>query len=573
MTNKASRVGILRAMLIAALLPGCRGCNKLETRPPDPTHLTTGHKGVVVSVSGPASDVGLSVLQSGGNAVDATVAAAFALAVTHPQVGGLGGGGILLVHPGTADGKPQSFDYRERAPMAAIPTQFGGDDQPTSPKAVAVPGTVRGLASVHGTSGRLPWTKLLAPAVALAREGFAIDGALAGALNGVLAEKGDFAELRRVFTKPGGGAWKAGDRLKQPDLARTMETIALQGADAFYKGPIANAIVAEMAHGGGLVTLADLEAYRSVGRVPLSTRYRDRFDVFVPSPPDAGGIALLQELHMLENYDLKKWGRWAPETSHVMAEAMRRANDERVLHVGDTSFAAVPPQMSKRPYGLALAKDIDLEKATTGGGSLSDKLMSTENAVSTQISVVDDKGMAVASAFTLQRNWGSRIVVKGMGFVLNSDMFAFHAMPKGPDAKGVFTMPPNSVAPGKRPLLAHALAIVSDKGQARLITGSPGTLPGSDTVLQLLVSVLDFDMPLATATAAPRFSLDSVAGELRFEGPEQFGGLCKDLGKLGHKVVRTPARSQGDAHSIWVSTPGDYTGVADDRVSGKASGF
>ncbi len=271
---------------------------------------------------GAGSEAGLAILRDGGNAVDAAVATAFALAVTHPAAGNIGGGGFMLVHPPT--GAPTVFDYRETAPAAADKTMFKKGDSVYSHRAVGVPGTVRGLALAHKKFGKIPWQTVVMPAVQLAEKGFVLDAHHAKSLNDVLKSGKDFAELQRVFVKPDGSRWTSGDRLLQPDLARTLRRIAEQGADAFYTGPIAEQIVAEMRAGGGLIAGEDLAGYQAVQRTPIHGTYRGH-DVYAPPPPSSGGICLVEMLNILETFDLRKHGRYSPETLHLLAEAGRRS--------------------------------------------------------------------------------------------------------------------------------------------------------------------------------------------------------------------------------------------------------
>ncbi len=280
--------------------------------------------GLVVSVSGPGSEVGCDVLKKGGNAVDAAVATAFALAVTYPAAGNIGGGGFMTVYPG-GGAEPVVIEYRETAPAAATKDMFTDKDGWYGHKVVGVPGTVRGMALAHQKFGKLPWKDLVLPAVKLAEEGFALDAAVASSLNNVVSSAADFPELRRVFGKDGGkDDWRPGDRLVQTELAATLRRIAEDGPDAFYKGTIADQIAAEMKTGGGLVTKDDLAAYRANVRRPIHGTYRG-CDVYAPPPPSSGGTCLVEMLNVLENFDLRKQGRWSPATLHLMTETMRRA--------------------------------------------------------------------------------------------------------------------------------------------------------------------------------------------------------------------------------------------------------
>jgi len=332
---------VLLALLLVAL-PGAAGEGGVRAR-----------HGMVVSVSPPGTDVGVAILKKGGNAVDAAIATAFALAVTYPAAGNIGGGGFMLVHP-AGKGGPVCIEYRETAPAAATKSMFARGASELGHRAVGVPGTVRGMALAHRRFARLPWKDLIMPAVHLAEKGFRLNARLADSLNNLLAAAEDFPELQRVFGKAGGGDWREGDRLVQSDLARTLRLIAEQGPDAFYAGPIARQIAAEMKSGGGLITAADLAAYRAHARRPIHGTYRGH-DVYAPPPPSSGGTCLVEMLNILECFDLKKLGRGSPETMHVMIEAMRRAYCDRARYLGDPAFTKIPDHLTDRRQRRARA--------------------------------------------------------------------------------------------------------------------------------------------------------------------------------------------------------------------------
>jgi gamma-glutamyltranspeptidase/glutathione hydrolase len=570
-------------MLPASSLTGCKSSDTQQattaSAPPtntytqDDTHTVHARNGVVVSVSGPASDVGLDVLRRGGNAVDAAVATAIALNVTYPLAGNIGGGGFMLVHPAPGGGEPVAIDYRETAPAAATPTMFAKGESQYTHKASATPGTVRGLESAHRRFGSVPWADLIRPAIALARDGFAIDKNLADSMNVTLAASPELAEFQRVFRKPGGAPWQPGDRLVQPDLARTLQILAEHGPDGFYKGPIAKALVDEMVRGKGLITAADLAAYRAIERKPLVARFRDTYDVYVPPPPSSGGAVLVEELNMLAGFDLKSWGRWSPTTLHVLAEVMRRANVDRARYLGDPAFAELPAKLTDPAYARDLAATIDLRHATPSETLASDIRLTPEGPSTTQFSVIDRQGMAVSTTYTLERRWGSRIVVKDMGFILNNDMFAFNHFPGVTDTKGTIGTPPNTIAPGKRPLSSMTPTIVAKDGCVKVVTGSPGSRAIPHTVLCVLLNLLEFDMPPREAVDSPLISHQWFPDQITFEAPDRFPEAMKVLEKIGHKIVRSGPLPQGDAHTIWVAGPNQYVGVADRRISGKASGY
>jgi gamma-glutamyltranspeptidase/glutathione hydrolase len=572
--NMNPRIWLL--VVLALSVPGCaRPKANTETSqliPPGKysSDSVECHHGVVVSISHPASEVGVSILKQGGNAVDAAVATAFALAVTYPAAGNIGGGGFMLVHPASGEGDPVIFDYRETAPAAAWPTMYTKEESQFSQRAVAVPGTVRGLALAHKRFGTLPWHQLLQPAIALARDGFPLDKFLVVLLNDTLAAAPEKVEFQRVFGKPGGGLWQPGDRLTQPDLARTLQLLADSGPEAFYKGTIADEIIAEMARGSGLITAKDLTNYSAIERKPLTTRYRG-YDVFVPPPPSSGGICLLEELNMLETFDLKSWGRWSPKTFHVMAEAMRRTSLDRARYLGDPAFVQIPPKLTTREYGRQLARTIDLGHATRSADLATDIPLSSEGENTTHFSIIDSKGMAVANTYTLERIWGSRVVVKNTGVLLNNQMRAFNLFPGHTDTNGMLGTAPNIIAPGKRPFSSMSPTIVAKDGRVVLVTGSPGSQAIPHTVLCIMENVIDFGMSIQKAVDSPRLSQEWFPDRITFEAPELYPDLMKTLKAMGHNVVRTGPLPQGDAHSILVLKPGSYIGVTDRRRNSESS--
>jgi len=535
--------------------------------------LAVARNGMVVSVSAPASEVGVQVLKRGGNAVDAAVATAFALAVTYPAAGNIGGGGFMVVYPG---GKraPAVIEYRETAPAAASSTMFHRSDGWYGHKVVGVPGTVRGLALAHERFGKLPWKDVVLPAVRLAEDGFLVDAALAHSLNWLVAGSDDFPELRHVFGKPpedGPSArWRPGDRLVQKDLARTLRLIAGQGPDAFYRGAIAGQIAREMKSGGGLITREDLAAYQANLRQPVHGTYRG-YDIYAPPPPSSGGTVLVEMLNVLENFDLRKEGRWSPQTLHLMIETMRRAYCDRARFLGDPAFVKVPAHLTSKDYARRLAAGIDPHRATPSADLARDIPLAGEGESTTHFSVIDKDGMAVANTFTLERSYGSRVVVRGAGFLLNDEMIDFNWLPGVTDRTGHIGTKPNEVAPGKRMLSSQTPTIVARNGKVVLVTGSPGSRTIMNTVLCVLVNVLDFDMDIRSAVDAPRLHHQWFPDQVQFEGTRDHPQAVRRLRALGHSVI---AARHGDAHSIWVDPKtGRYHGAADRRISGKAVGY
>jgi gamma-glutamyltranspeptidase/glutathione hydrolase len=527
-----------------------------------------GRHGLVVTVSAPASEIGVAILKKGGNAVDAAVATALALAVTYPQAGNIGGGGFMMVAPGQGK-KPVCIEYRETAPAAATRDMFARGHDQYGHQVVGVPGTVRGLALAHQKFGKLPWPDLVLPAVELAEKGFAVDAHVARDLNRGLKEARSFPEFQRVFGKKSGAAWRSGDRLVQPDLARTLRQIAEQGPNAFYTGAIADQLVAEMKSADGLITKKDLVAYRAHVRTPIHGVYRG-YAVYGPPPPSSGGTCLVEMLHILENFDLKRWGRWSPETNHILIEAMRRGFLDRARYLGDPNFVTIPAHLTTAAYGRKLAGEINLTRATPSR-DLARELLAGEGDSTTHFSIIDRDGMAVSNTYTLERSFGSRVVVKGAGFLLNNEMGDFNWTPGRTNRKGAIGTPANQIAPGKRMLSSMTPTLVYKDGRLVLVTGSPGGRTIINTVLCVVVNFVEFQMDLRSAIAAPRLHHQWFPDEAHFEGVSKNRSLVKQLQQMGHTIV--PNR-QGDAHSIaFDPTTGRYIGVADDRLSGKAARY
>lgn len=528
-------------------------------------------QGMVVSVSPPGSDVGLAVLQKGGNAVDAAVATAFAMAVTWPSAGNIGGGGFMLVHPAPGKGDPVVIEYREMAPGAASKTLYTKADGRLGHKAAGVPGTVKGMYLAHQKFGKLPWKDLVTPAVKLADDGFIINQALANSLNNVVDSSPEFPELQRVLgTGRGKESWRAGDRWIQKDLAKTLKLVAEKGPDGFYNGPVADLIVAEMKRGKGIISKQDLANYRANERKPIHGTYHGH-DVYGPPPPSSGGTCLVLMLNMLENYDLKKHGRYSPETLHLLAETMRRAYCERARHLGDGDFVKIPSHLTEKSFAKKLAEGIDLKKATPSADLAPDITLTGESDSTTHFSVIDKDGMAVSNTYTLEHSYGSRVVVQGAGFILNNEMVDFNWFPGETTRDGTIGTPANQIAPGKRMLSSQTPTIVTKDGKVVLITGSPGSRTIINTSLQVVLNVLDFGMDVQAAVDAPRMHHQWFPDRIRFEGTRTFPKSVEKLKSMGHKVEGT---RQGDAHSIHVDPKtGIYRGAADQRLDGKAAGY
>ncbi|QJW99385.1 gamma-glutamyltransferase [Frigoriglobus tundricola] len=555
-------------MLRTALLLTCLFL--ASTSSAQPQAATVESKGgVVVCVSPPAAEVGLATLKKGGNAVDAAVATAFALAVTWPEAGNIGGGGFMMVAPPGKE--PTCFEYRETAPAAA-PVDVFADGKVTwlDHKAAGVPGTVRGLALAHAKYGKLAWKNVLMPAVELAERGFTLNAVLASGLNHVLADpKTTNAEFRRVYGKPDGTKWQAGDTLVLKDLGRTLRLISEKGPDAFYTGELANLLEKEMTTGGGFITKADLAAYKANERKPVHTTFRG-FDVYGPPPPSSGGIALAEMLNVLENFDLKKYGRWSPETNHLMIEAMKRAFADRARFLGDPDFTRIPAELTSKEYAKKLALGIDLKKPTPSANLAPEILLDKESDSTTHFSVLDTDGLAVSNTYTLENSYGNRVVVRGAGYILNNEMTDFNTRPGFTSTKGQIGTKPNRIAPGKRMLSSMTPVIVLKDGKPVLVTGSPGGRTIINTVLCVVLNVTEFGMPIGEAVSAPRLHHQWFPDSTSFEGVKQHSELVKGLKALGHDVQE---HRQGDAHSIGIDPKtGTRVGAADKRLDGKAAG-
>jgi len=452
---------------------------------------------------------------------------------------------------------------------------FDTDRRPSPYKLVGVPGTVRGLSLAHRRFGKLPWKDVVLPAVRLAEQGFIVDRHLADSLNRAVRRSKDFPELLRVYGKDGGKtAWREGDRLVQKDLAGTLRRIAEDGPESFYGGLTADLIEAEMRRGGGLITRVDLAGYRAKVRRPLRGSYRD-FDVWGAPPPSSGGTGLIEMLNILENFDLRRDGRWSPRTLHLMIEAMRRAYCDRARYLGDPDFVKVPDHLTSKEYAKKLAAGIDPRRATPSAELAKDILLAGEGEETTHFSVIDRDGMAVANTYTLEASFGSRVVVQGAGFLLNDEMDDFNPRPGVTSRKGLIGTPANEVAPGKRMLSSMTPTIVTRNGRVYLVTGSPGGRTIINTVLCVVLSVLEFETSGREAVDAPRLHHQWLPDVVRVES-----GLAKDharaldkLREMGHTIDRR-AVQQGDAHTIRVDPrTGRYEGAADKRRGGWAAGY
>ncbi len=560
------RLGVLLGFILLMMLPWVR--LPAKSAAPAESRTVVAAKGMAVSVSPTGTQVGVEILRKGGNAVDAAIAMAFAMAVTYPAAGNIGGGGFMLIYPGNGR-DPVVIDYRETAPQLATREMFVKDDNPYSHRVSGTPGTVRGMELAHKRFGKLPWKELVMPAVRLAEEGFTLNEALAKSLNAVVAEGN--AEFKRYFGKNHGiEPWQAGDRWVQKDLGKSLRSIAENGAEAFYNGPIADLLEAEMKRGGGLIRKNDLAAYQAKERKPIVGTYRG-YTIYAPPPPSAGGICLVEMLNILENFDLKQYGPNSAETIHLFAETMKRAYCDRARYLGDADFVEIPAFLTSKEYAKKQAATISRTQATPSEKLAPELKIASEGESTTHFSVVDGNGMAVANTYTLEHSYGSRVVVRGAGFLLNNEMLDFNRKPGVTDRKGNIGTEANTIAPGKRMLSSQTPTIVTKDGKLVLVTGSPGGRTITNTVLRVVTNVIDHGMDIQSAVDAPRIHHQWFPDELRFEAASLEKQTTQHLRALGHKVF---AARQGDAHSIWVDPKtGNYHGVADQRIDGKAEGF
>jgi gamma-glutamyltranspeptidase/glutathione hydrolase len=518
-------------------------------------------RGMVASQNFMASQVGIEVLWAGGNAVDAAVATAFVLAVTHPTAGNIGGGGFLLYRP--AAGEPVAYDFREMAPAGSSPTMFLTDGRYDAKKhheshlSVGVPGTVAGLHMAWRAHGKLPWQRLVTPAIRMAREGFIVTPGLARSLARVLPKMQPYPASVAQFTRKG-TPYDPGDLLQQPELADTLQRIADQGPDGFYQGKTAELIEAEMKRGGGLITRKDLAAYQARRRTPLRGTYRG-FEVLGMPPVSSGGTALITMLNVLEGYDLKASGYGSADTVHLMAEAMRRAYADRARYLGDPDANPDLPiaRLVSKEHARELRASIDPRKASVSSPSSFE--WPAENRETTHLSVVDADRNAVALTYTLEDGYGSKIVVPGAGFLLNNEMGDFNAGPGLTTAEGLVGTEPNLAAPGKRMLSSMTPTILSKDGKVALVIGCLGGRTIINTVLETVVGFVDFGMNVQEAIDAPRFHHQWLPDRIRYERY----GLSPDTVALLRARGHTVVEAEGDEATQGVAEGVAYDAAAD----------
>ena len=565
------------AALMLFLLASSTNANEQAILEGERFHPVQGSQGMVATSHTLATEVALKVLKDGGNAIDAAVTAGFALAVTQPRSGNIGGGGFLVYSPGNGDA-PEAIDYRETAPAAATETMFQDQDGNVvsersrfSHKAAGVPGTVAGLALALERHGTLSLSQALAPAIRLAREGFVVPHRFTEGLEQARDRLERWPATRATFYREDGSAPQPGEVFRQPELADTLQRIAEKGIKGFYEGETARLIVAEMQRGEGLITLEDLRNYEPAVRQPVHGTYRG-FDIYSMSPPSSGGTHIVQILNILEDYPIGDWGHNSANTIHHMAEAMKLAYADRSEYLGDTDFVAVPLQgLTSKGYADQLRASIKADKARPASEIAPGKPGPRESPETTHFSVVDRWGNAVSNTYTINFSYGSGITVAGAGFLLNNEMDDFSVKPGVPNAYGLIGGEANKVEPGKRMLSSMSPTIVRKDDRNFLVTGSPGGSRIITTTLQVIMNVIDHNMNIQTAVSAPRIHHQWLPDEIRVEQ-----GISPDtldlLRARGHTI--NTGSAMGAIQSILIGEDGTLYGGADPRRStSSAMGF
>ena len=514
----------------------------------------TAQRGMVVSASTIASDIGNRVLQAGGNAVDAAIATGIALEVTFPFAGNIGGGGFMVIR--FPDGRATTIDFREKAPLKAHAQMFldstgkySNQIHHNSHIAVGVPGTVAGFALAHQKYGKAKWGTLVDPSVRLARDGFAVPTGLARSLGsaGNLRKFERYPATIQAYTK-NGTPYAEGEIMKLPDLANTLERISKQGHDGFYKGETARLLAEEMKRGGGLITEEDLARYQAKERAPVRGTYRG-YDIISMSPPSSGGVAMIEMLNILEGFDLKAMGHNSAQHLHHLTEVMRRAFLDRAKFLADPDFAKIPiERLTSKQYAAELRKTIDPNKASPSAPA--DVAVASEGNETTHYSVVDASGLAVSVTYTLEAGYGSGIVVPGAGFFLNNEMGDFNAQPGLTDENGLIGTEPNLARPEQRMLSSMTPTIIAKDGKLVAIVGSPGGRTIINTVLQVVSNIIDFQMSIQDAVNAKRAHHQWLPNRLSIEADGATQETLDRLKALGHEVRM--GGGQGSVHAIMV---------------------
>jgi gamma-glutamyltranspeptidase / glutathione hydrolase len=534
-----------------------------------PVHAKNG---MVVTVEPHATEVGVNILKAGGNAVDAAVAVGLALAVTHPSAGNLGGGGFMLVR--LADGRTAFLDFRERAPAAASRNMYldangkATKDSTVGYRASGVPGTVRGLELASQKFGKMPWAQVVHPAEELAARGYALTYGEANSMRGAGRGMAEFPESKRIFQRDG-KPYEPGETFIQADLGRTLDRIERLGAKDFYEGETANLLAKDMKEHGGLITLADLKNYKAIERQPLTGKYRG-YDIITSPPPSSGGVGILQMLSVLEGTDFAKAGAGSATAVHYITEAMRHFFADRSENMGDPDFVKVPITAMLDPkYILKIRGSIDPEKATPSSQLHATVFNGHESNETTHFSVADAAGNVVSMTYTLNGGYGSKVTATGLGFLLNNEMDDFAPKPGEANMYGLIQGEFNAIQPGKTPLSSMVPTIILQNGKPFAVLGSPGGPTIINTVLEVAINMIDWNMNVQDAVNWPRFHHQWLPDQLQMEN-----GYSPDtvelLTKRGYTVKRVGA--QGECAAIRFNN-GWLEGAADPRSGGTAGGY
>lgn len=533
--------------------------------------------GMVVSSQRIASQVGVEILKSGGNAIDAAVAVGFALAVVHPTAGNLGGGGFMVIR--FIDGRATTFDYREKAPLKAHRNMYlnenGGFVQDWARLgylSVGVPGTVAGLAMALEKYGTMSLKNVIPPAIDIAEKGFSVGFSFANDLERLSSIFQQYPASAKVFLKEDGQPYQEGALFVQHDLANTLRLIAENGPDAFYKGEIAKLIVRDMETHDGLITYEDLAEYRAIEREPVFGEYRG-YEIISMGPPSSGGIALIEMLNILEPFDIEKLGHNSSKTVHLLVEAMRRAFADRAEFLGDSDFYPVPvSNLISKEYAAQLSQKIDTFKASSSLDIRHGNPLQYESSQTTHYSIVDSSGMAVSVTTTLNSGYGSKVVVEGGGFLLNNEMDDFSAKPGIPNTYSLVGGEANAIEPKKRMLSSMTPTIVTRDGQLFMVIGSRGGPRIINAVLQVILNVIEHDMNIQEAVDAPRIHHQWLPDVVMYERRSLAIDVLQNLTAMGHelKEVDTFSEAQG---IVYNPNQKIYLGAADSRGEGAALGY
>ena len=533
--------------------------------------------GMVVSASQLASQIGVDIMKSGGNAIDAAVATGFALAVTYPQAGNIGGGGFLVAH--LADGRDVSIDFRETAPSSAHRDMYldknGNvikDMSLYTHSSVGVPGSVAGLLKAWSSygSGNVSLTQLLDPSIGLAKCGYAVSDRFAQNLNEYKSIFKKDAGASKVFIRADGNFWQAEDLVIQKDLAKTLQRIAKYDTDGFYSGKTAELIVDEMKDGNGLITLNDLKSYNPKLRTPIIGSYK-KYNIVSMGPPSSGGILLVQMLNMLENYELDSLDLNSADYIHLLTEIERRAYADRAEHLGDSDYWNVPIEMmTSKNYAVERAQNISMDKAAPSSEIFAGNPLVYESPETTHYSIIDQDGNAVSVTTTLNTNFGSGILVDGAGFFLNNEMDDFSVKPGAPNVFGLVGNKANAIFPYKRPLSSMTPTIVLKENKPFIVIGSPGGSRIITTVLQVILNIIEHDMDIYKAVSAPRVHSQWLPDVIMTESDAISDSVQKELEFRGHKIIHR--KNIGLANGILISEEG-YYGGPDPRWENFAIGY